>query len=126
MTAGQRTPAAAWPPVTAVILGPCQRQHPLAARNALHLAMRGHIYCGTDTNVGRNEAKLITLSDMRWSRGMNALVRILICAVIGLIAVSATAWIQSAYGNHSTARLGGVGMIAIVLAWTFTGMKLRS
>lgn len=57
---------------------------------------------------------------------MNAFVRLLICAAIGVIAVIATAAIQRHYGSHSNAQLSGVAMIALVLAWTFTGMKSRS
>jgi hypothetical protein len=58
--------------------------------------------------------------------GMNAFVRLLICAAVGVIAVLATAAIQNNYGAHSNAQLGGVGIIALVLAWTFTGMKSKS
>jgi hypothetical protein len=58
--------------------------------------------------------------------GMNAFVRLLICAVVGVIAVIATAGIQSHYGAHSNPQLGGVGMVALVLAWVFTGMKSKS
>jgi hypothetical protein len=57
---------------------------------------------------------------------MNALVRVLICAIVVFIAVTATAWVQSLKGSHSTAQLGGVGMIAFVLAWMVTGMKRQS
>jgi hypothetical protein len=58
--------------------------------------------------------------------GMNVFVRLLICAAVGVIVVIATAAIQNHYGAHSNAQLGGAGMIALVLAWTFTGMKSRS
>jgi hypothetical protein len=58
--------------------------------------------------------------------GMNAFVRLLICTVVVVIAVIATAGIQNHYGAHSNPQLGGVGMVALVLTWIFTGMKSKS
>jgi hypothetical protein len=62
----------------------------------------------------------------RGKNDMNVFVRLLICAAIGVIAVVATMAIQGHYGSHSNAQLSGVAMVALVLAWTFTGMKRRS
>jgi len=66
------------------------------------------------------------IADRTGENGLNSFVRLFACAAICIIAVIATAAVQNHYGAHSNAQLGGVGMIALVLAWILTGMKGRS